>query len=311
MAKINECAEEILAKIALPEEPAEIARKVYEFIGEERAAEFTDGYFNGSDHHKFLKATNAEFAEKSGGRFDEAEIALGTELMLAEYCRKYIYPTKTAPNGKPISDEIFFDTMSDITVWAKTYLRNHDKWGLGEIDWLECHVTAYLFKLGRLQYCPTNFGKDNYYFEGRELHRDTPCWTIHIPETGSAEPLDREHCLDSLHRAYEFTGGNEVYTTGSWLLYPAHFQFLPRTSNIVRFMELFDIISDHSSESSGDMWRIFGTRADFKHPENLPRDTSLQRAYADWYAKTRTTGEGFGVIVYDGEKIISKPQLYL
>ena len=51
------------------------------------------------------------------------------------------------------------------------------------------------------------------------------------------------------------------------------------------------------------MWRIFGKDAGLP-AEQLPRDTGLRRAYADWIQKGGNVGGGYGILFFDGEKII-------
>ena len=310
MNTISELASELIAKMPLPEEPADAARKIYAVVGAERAAAFADRYYEGALSAGGCAGEVRAILDEEAPELSGPCAGLASEIMLAEGCYRHIYQQRPAPNGKPMGDKVYFDTMSDIAVWAKTYLKFHGCWGYDQFGWLEHHLHGECFKLGRLQFQPVPFGHRYYSCLGRTATEDTPVWTIHIPETGKAEPFTQEACLDSLHRAYEFTGGSEIYTTDSWLLYPAHFQFLPADGNIRRFMELFDIIDDVVKPRPADMPRMFPANVDFEHPETLPRDTSLRRAYADWYTKTRVTGAGFGVIVYDGEKIISKPELY-
>ena len=90
---------------------------------------------------------------------------------------------------------------------------------------------------------------------------------------------------------------------GSWLLYPRHREFLPEKSNILKFLNDFEIVSWEEKENFGDAWRVFGRYADLPF-EQLPRDTSLRKAFAEWLCSGRKTGSGFGFIIFDGEKIV-------
>ena len=99
--------------------------------------------------------------------------------------------------------------------------------------------------------------------------------------------------------------GKLVIECGSWLLFADHEKFLPESSNIRRFMDNFDIVHYWYDDSFGDCWRVFnmGWNGD---ASTLPRTSSLQRAYADWLSAGNRAGEGHGVIVYNGKKIINK-----
>jgi hypothetical protein len=50
-------------------------------------------------------------------------------------------------------------------------------------------------------------------------------------------------------------------------------------------------------------WRVFGKDSD-KAPDELPQNTSLQKAYAKHLMAGGKTGSGYGVFFFDGEKII-------
>lgn len=199
---------------------------------------------------------------------------------------------------RSIDENIFYDTMSDITIWVKVSRRDRGTWGLhGEFGWLSNHLRATLFRLGRLQFERRTFRCDKYQKNGHTVRRGDPVMNIHIPEGDSLTPEKR---VDSYRRAHVFFG-LDVFTCDTWLFYPRHVEFLQPDSNILGFMRDFDIIESSEEEGNfGNMWRIFGRR-DSYDPADLPRDTGMRRAYADWLAKENKTGSGYGVRFYDGE----------
>ena len=68
-------------------------------------------------------------------------------------------------------------------------------------------------------------------------------------------------------------------------------------------MENFAIVESWYDDDFVDCWRIFNK--DWDHDATaLPRNSSLQRAYADWLAAGNKAGEAHGIFAYDGEKII-------
>ena len=56
-------------------------------------------------------------------------------------------------------------------------------------------------------------------------------------------------------------------------------------------------------EEFNDGWRIFDRFSDLP-VEQWPRDNSLRRAFAEFVEAGGKTGHGFGVILFDGEKIV-------
>ena len=88
------------------------------------------------------------------------------------------------------------------------------------------------------------------------------------------------------------------------MFHKKHYNFLPESSNILKFMNDFYIYDGYISDIKEDLWRIFG-RYEKSPVSELPEDTSLKRAYKEWLMKGNEVGGGVGVIVFDGEKIIN------
>ena len=68
-------------------------------------------------------------------------------------------------------------------------------------------------------------------------------------------------------------------------------------------MNDFDIISSAVDEKFANAWRIFGSHA-AKDPTEWPRDTTLRRLYAERVCAGKPVGGGYGVILFDGERIL-------
>lgn len=63
-------------------------------------------------------------------------------------------------------------------------------------------------------------------------------------------------------------------------------------------MNLFDIYEAYDDEKKQDLWRVYSSAWD-KEPDQLPRNTTLQRAYADWMKQGNPVGVGKGVFFKD------------
>ncbi|HII79717.1 MAG TPA: DUF5596 domain-containing protein [Methanosarcina sp.] len=61
------------------------------------------------------------------------------------------------------------------------------------------------------------------------------------------------------------------------------------------FMDNFSYIKGYNRKEFTDSWRIFGKDAG-KPPVDLPRDTSLQKAFAEYLEKGGTPGVGYGIL---------------
>jgi hypothetical protein len=262
-----------------------------------------------ADHDFHIEYHNIHALFFAGGEVTETIMKIAETyevepyLLILTFFEMYSETTKQLYKEMNISDDIFFDTMSDITIWAKVCKRDFNMWGLRESNWLKNHLRAQLFRLGRMQYHTIKFNRDSYHNDYIDIKRGDTVINMHIPE---GEPLTKERRIDSYKKACEFFKLN-IIVCDSWLLYPKPREFLPPTSNILSFMDDFDIFDSDESDSVDNMWRIFNRRQNYI-PSELPRDTSFRRAYADWLEKTSAegavkTGSGYGIFYFDGEKI--------
>ncbi|MBR0509503.1 MAG: hypothetical protein IJJ85_05250 [Clostridia bacterium] len=174
--------------------------------------------------------------------------------------------------------------------------------------WNDGFLKMNRFAYGRFQYevITYDFDFDFVTASGKKITSGDTLINFHIPSSGV--PLTDEVRMASYKEAYGhykhlFPDGQVVFRCSSWLLYPRHKEFLPPQSNILKFLSDFEIICWEEKENFGDIWRVFGRYADLPY-DQLPRDTSLRKAYAEWLCAGNKSGSGCGVIVFDGEKII-------
>ncbi len=216
---------------------------------------------------------------------------------------------KKAYEEKGVPEAVFWDTFSDLRYKALECKEIHNVWGTFVAFWYPIFYTCDIVKLGRLEYENGEYELDQPYERGGvSLKKGDPVKWIHIPSSG--EPFDQAARLDSYRRAYEFfreelNGRPLVCMSWSWLLYPEYGKILSPSSNIVSFQHDFDIVGREDGEEFGDAWRLFG--ADYQKPTaELPQRTSMQRAFKKYLMEGGKTGEGIGVLVFDGEKILNR-----
>ncbi|MBQ7721177.1 MAG: DUF5596 domain-containing protein [Clostridia bacterium] len=207
-------------------------------------------------------------------------------------------------SGRGIDDGIYYASVRELTVWAKTCERETGHIGFYEWGWLTNFLTASIVRLGRLEFHRVPF-RDGEPYEKRGVTAkpgDTVI-NIHVPEDG---PLDPDAVREAFICTYRYFGcsGTAVFVCESWLLWPGNYEFLPESSRIRAFMDLFDIIDREDRKNSGDLWRVFGRRKSYD-PASLPRDTALRRAMADYLAAhDSVTGYGYGVALFDGTDFV-------
>jgi hypothetical protein len=189
---------------------------------------------------------------------------------------------------------VYFDSMSDLKWKLFECKKMYDVWGSACAWWFPRFFDLTRFALGRLQF-ETVAANATYTKNGYTVNPEDIVLNIHIPSSG---PLIHEECLASYRIAADFykdTFGDKpvVFKCTSWLLYPPHYEFLPKNSNILKFMSDFDIISSYVEENMSFLWRIFYTDK-FDDLDAPPLRNLLQRAYIDWLKKgKRWASEGF------------------
>lgn len=204
-----------------------------------------------------------------------------------------------------ISEDIFFDTFSDLRYKAVECMQNKGVWGTFVQFWYPIFYRCDIVKLGRLEYETITYDGQPREVAGITLRPGQKVANIHIPSSG--EPFDRESRLESYRLAYEFfrdlhPDGPLVCVCHSWLLYPEYRSVLGDASNIVSFMDDFTIL-EIDDGAFQDAWRVFGAAADGP-ADQLPEDTSMQRAFKRHILAGGKNGSALGVLVFDGQRLL-------
>ncbi|MBQ7378520.1 MAG: hypothetical protein IJW70_02425 [Clostridia bacterium] len=152
------------------------------------------------------------------------------------------------------------------------------------------------FALGRLQFEIHEF--DNDYKAGELIiAKGSKAINMHIPRSG--EPLSKQLYEDAFARAKEFYKGTfpteqpVPFVCHSWLLYPETANFVPEHLNTYKFLSEFTIMESHYNDGE-DLWRLFDTME--RHPDRLPADTSLRRAFVAHLKNGGRVGWGLGIL---------------
>lgn len=189
---------------------------------------------------------------------------------------------------KGVSDQVFWDTFYDITIWTEECYRKYGVYGLEEARWVANSINMKLFRLGRLQFEPIILEKD-LIGEKVQLLKGMKVLNIHIPAGGK---MHYDDCLKSIEEAKTFFGDvYEAYICDSWMLSPVLQKFLPEESNIVRFQKLFEIIRVYHDYPQGE-GRIFQNIRNDK--ENYPENSRLQREAKKYVLEGKDLGIGIG-----------------
>ena len=251
-------------------------------------------YFDGDTES--VEETLASISEKSGAhRYTVDMIFLLTGL--DELYRRY--------REKGYSEELFLDTMCDLKYKLYECRRVYGIWGTFVFFWYNRFFVMDLFALGRLQFHHRPLKQEGY----RDIiKKGENVFACHIPSSG---PLRTDDVMDSLKRAYEFYSDELVdgvlrVQCSSWLLYPPHAEHLfPEGSNLIKFYNLFDVFETKSDPTNKDFVRVFDRVYSEDILEDLETDTTLKRNLKEYLLNGNCMGSGYGIILFDGEKIIS------
>ncbi|MBE6775727.1 MAG: hypothetical protein E7543_06000 [Ruminococcaceae bacterium] len=197
---------------------------------------------------------------------------------------------------KGISDEIFYDTMKDITVWSENFRQERGITGIDNLMWIQNHLNCKIFRLGRLQFQPFSFylppcvSKEKRKSAGIKLGERV--LNVHIPQ---GEKLLKEECEKSFAMAEEFFRdiSYKAFICDSWLLCERNRDFMSEDSNIIRFAEMFEILGS-TDNSAQTVERVFGKKE--SDPRHYPETTSLQRQCKNYILSGGNPGTGFGII---------------
>ena len=212
-------------------------------------------------------------------------------------------------NEKGIDEQIFYDTMLDLRAKLIECKDCKYVWGSFVTDWFSRFYAMTRFALGRFQFEENDYDGNTITYGDYTLQKGDKVYGFHIPS--HPIPLSDEVRIDSYKKAYEFYHAKNGINSpiflccGSWLLFKPYYDILPAKSNIRKFQDDFDIKTVNYRDNFGDAWRVFNDKADL--PVNdWPEDTSMRKALKNHFQNGGKAGSGWGVILFDGEKIISK-----
>ena len=214
-------------------------------------------------------------------------------------------PLRARYAARGIDESIWHDSMMDLRYKLEECRLVQGTVGSFVAPWFGGFFNMTRFALGRLQFEIVHTSKE-YEFRGGTLPAGSPAINMHIPRTGTR--LDHNEVLASYRAAAAwfadvFPDGDVLFTCSSWLLDPWNLTILSPTSNLAAFIGDFEIVSSHAYDNYHDLWRLFDCNYN-GNPADLPRDSSMRRAYADRVARGEPTGSGRGFFLMRNGEIV-------
>lgn len=272
-----------------------LADAVCERGGEAQLDEITAFYFDTLDH----QAANERIE------------ALAKQLNMPTLCIRLLVVILATDRAIPlyrekgIDEALMWDTFRDIEQKARSVKDAYGYYGQRVLNWFVVFLRAEVLRFGCFMYVAGDYTSQKPYTYGDvTLQQGDPVWHLHI---GGGQPFHKEARYESLKRAHAQLcpdGGVLRCTCSTWLLFPPYREFLSPTSNIVSFMDDFAIVQVDDHPTFRDCHRIFGKPYE-GDPHALPETTSLQRAFKQHLIAGGRIGSAFGVLLFDGERIIN------
>lgn len=263
----------------------------------EKTFPLADAYFDGTYQHI------SEIYEPLCQVTDTEPELLGAMLLVVVRCAE-----KRAEILTGRAQALFLDGLCDIAFKVRECVAYKKAFGIFVMNWYDRLIKSWRVQLGRLQFEVGVHNSPDISMGIFTLQQGDPVLYCHIPS--GLGPLTRENCMESFHRAWEEfpeyrKDGYLPILCHSWLFYPKYEQVFGKDSGVGMFRSLWHMGSVGEHEAFNDCWRVFH----MDMPQDLsllPRNTRMQRAFADYIAAGGTFGDANGIILYDGEKIVKK-----
>ena len=194
-----------------------------------------------------------------------------------------------------IPDDILLASLSELKRYAVEYYKttNHEKIGLLQIRWLGKILRGNIYRLGRLEF---EIKYADYDWEKHNVKVGDGVLGVHIPDNGG--PFNETTCQEAYDLAEVFFAkyfpehNYKCYVCSSWLLDKNLKDFLSPSSNIVKFMDSFDIIWEKEAYSA--LTYLFGMGTEVDDLKNITPKTSLQKHVIDHILKGGKLYSGYG-----------------
>ena len=225
------------------------------------------------------------------------------EMIFAVTLLESVPYMKACYEKKSLPESVLWDTLVDVRCKLEEHYSVNGRWGTMEFGWYARLLNACIIKLGRLEFEPIDYRWET---PCMGTQKGDPVLNVHIPSAG---PLRIEDVMDSFKRAYQFFGYEEPMrvVVASWMLYPPMCDaVLKNGSNLKKFYELFQLVEQQEDPENKDFWRIFHMAYGEGVLDKVLTDTSLRRGLYEYMKSGRNMGIGRGILLFDGEKVISK-----
>lgn len=291
-------AKDLLEKIGYNPQMQDDYRK-FRAIADKKIALYAKDYF-------FEKMTWQEAKEKLDAIEPKNMSIYTVYLLFVLECTGWL-EEKYKEQGR--NEEMFITAMKDILYKTKECEKRYGVFGIESFGWYNGFFRMNRFATTRLQFDKATHADEPIKLSNYTVETGDLVFNCHIPSAG---PLTYDLRLKSYNELYDFykddlKDGILVIHCASWLLYPEYIKNVySEASNIVDFSKDFEMYDAVNQSEFSNAWRVFYKNFD-GDTSILPQETSLQRAFVKYLEKQpENHGYGCGVILFDGEKILTR-----
>ena len=203
---------------------------------------------------------------------------------------------------KKLPLSVYIDVARDLKYKALDCEGRFGVWGINGFNWFKEYFEFKKFPFGKLQYQLGHFYGDTV-VDGVEIKDGDNVLYVHVPRTGGKLDYDSVRnsyaMVDSFIKKYfpDYFGGKPtILVFRSWMLFDKWKEVLPASGNFMRFCADYKIVGRADYEDYSTAWRIFYKPYE-NNPEEMPQDTTLQRACLDLIKKGEKLGFAKGVYI--------------
>lgn len=196
-----------------------------------------------------------------------------------------------------IPEKVFYDTMGIFSRDVNEHKESFGGYGFDRQFWTYRELSRVIFRIGELEYETTSYNDDDVLINGKTvIKKGDKILSIHIPSDGA---ITRQNCKASLSAAKKFFAEYfpdfhyEMFFCQSWIISPFLKEVLPETSNIVGFINLFEIYKTYPDDEGYKNWVFKNQNISI---EEFPQNTSLQRNITAHLKKGGKIGAASGFI---------------
>ncbi len=208
-----------------------------------------------------------------------------------------VLEAKTTYDALGIDDKIFYDTMAIFSRFVNEHKESFGVYGYDRQKWNFRQISCTLFRIDELEYEMCEFANEDAVINGETvIAKGENTISIHIPSDARLNPENNKTSLKNAMKFLEKHFPSFEYRMmycQSWIISPNLRDVLNENSNIINFLENFEIYKVDPDQESYKIWVFKNEKLTI---DQFPQNTSLQRNITKHLRQGGKIGSACGVI---------------